>query len=69
MRERVEDRDEPVDGVEGEGRNGGDVTGGEEGGLKEKEEEEGGAELAEGEGAVGRRGWEVGRDSSEWFGG
>lgn len=33
LTERVEDRDEAVDGVEGERADGGDVAGGEEGGL------------------------------------
>lgn len=51
--ERVEDGDEPVDGVEGEGGYGGDVTGGEKGGLEEVEEEEGDAGVGEGEGSVG----------------
>ena len=52
MGEGVEDGDEAVDGVEREGGNGGDVAGGEEGGLEEEEEGEGGAEVGEGEGAV-----------------
>lgn len=50
--EGVEDGDEAVDAVEGEGGDGGDVAGGEEGGLDEVEEEEGGADVGEGEGAV-----------------
>ena len=54
--EGVEDRDEAVDGVEGEGGEGGDVAGGEEGGLEEVEEEEGDAGVGEGEGAVWGRG-------------
>ena len=37
--EGVEDRDEAVDSVEGEGGDGGDVAGGEEGRLEEEEEE------------------------------
>lgn len=48
-----EDGEEAVDAVEGEGGEGGDVGGGEEGGLEVVEEEEGGAEVGEGEGAVG----------------
>lgn len=52
MGEGVEDWDEAVDGVEGEGGEGGDVAGGEEGGLEKIEEEEGGAGVGEGEGAV-----------------
>lgn len=51
--EGVEDGDEAVDCVEGEGRDGGDVAGAEEGALQEEEEEEGGAGVGEGEGAVG----------------
>lgn len=54
--EGVEDWDEAVDGVEGEGSEGGDVAGGEEGGLEEVEEEEGNAGVGEGEGAVLRCG-------------
>lgn len=53
LREGIEDRDETVDGVEREGRDGGDVAGGEEGSLKEEEEEESGAEVSECERAVG----------------
>lgn len=62
--EGVEDWDEAVDGVEGEGGKGGNVAGGEEGGLEEVEEEEGDAGVGEGEGAVLRRGgvgWLSGR--------
>lgn len=51
--ERVEDGDEPVDGVKGERGDGGDVAGGEEGRLEEVEEEEGDAAVGEGEGPVG----------------
>ena len=50
--EGVEDGYEAVDGVEREGGEGGDVAGGEEGGLEEVEEEEGDAGVGEGEGAV-----------------
>lgn len=46
--EGVEDRDEPVDGVEAEGGDGRDVAGGEEGGLEEVEEEEGDAHVGDG---------------------
>lgn len=60
----VEDGEEAVDGVEGEGGEGGDVARGEEGGLEEVEEEEGGAGVGEGEGAVPGRGRAVGRSSS-----
>lgn len=52
MGEGVEDGYETVDRVEGEGGEGGDVAGGEEGGLEEVEEEEGDAGVGEGEGAV-----------------
>lgn len=54
--EGVEDGYETVDGVEGEGGEGGDVAGGEEGGLEEVEEEEGDAGVGEGQGAVLRGG-------------
>ncbi len=54
--EGVEDGDEPVDGVEGEGGDGRDVAGGEEGGLEEVEEEEGDAGVGEGEWSVGGAG-------------
>lgn len=39
MGEGIEDRYEAVDRVKGEGRDGGDVSGREEGGLQEEEEE------------------------------
>lgn len=39
LAEGAEDRDQSVDAVEAEGRDGGDVAGGEEGGLEEVEEE------------------------------
>lgn len=52
LREGREDGDEAVDGVEGEGGNGGDVAGGEEGGLQQVEEEEGDAGVGEGEGPI-----------------
>lgn len=54
--EGVEDGEEPVDRVEGEGGQGGDVARGEEGGLEEVEEEEGDAGVGEGEGPVLLRG-------------
>lgn len=71
--ERVEDGDEAVDGVERKGGDGGDVSGGEKCGLEEEEEEESGAEVGEGEGAVGGllagrslcRGSELGRNSGK----
>lgn len=47
MGEGVENWDEAVDGVEGEGGYGGDVAGGKKCGLKEKKEEEGWAEVSE----------------------
>lgn len=53
MGEGGEDGEEAVDAVEGEGGEGGDVGGGEEGRLEVVEEEEGGAEVGEGERAVG----------------
>ena len=58
MREGVEDRDQAVDGVKGEGGDGRDIANREEGGLDQVEEEEGDAGVGEGQGAVGR-----------WFGG
>lgn len=56
LREGVEDGEEAVDRVEGEGGQGGDVARGEEGGLEEVEEEEGDAGVGEGEGPVLLRG-------------
>jgi len=47
LTERVEDGDESVYGVEGEGRYRCDVAGGEEGGLEEKEKEERCAKVGE----------------------
>lgn len=52
MAERVEDGDEAVDGIEGEGGYTGDVSGGEERGLQEEEEEQRDASVGEGESAV-----------------
>jgi hypothetical protein len=52
LRKGVEDGDQAVDGVEGEGGDRGDVAGAEEGGLQEEEEEEADAGVGEGEGAV-----------------
>ena len=53
MRIRIKDRNEPVHGVEGEGGDGGLVAGAEEGGLEEKEEEEGDTGIAQRKDAVG----------------
>ncbi len=52
MGEGIKDRDEAVDTIKGERGEGGDVAGGEEGGLEEVEEEEGGPDVGESEGAV-----------------
>lgn len=52
MAEGVEEGDEAIDAIEGKGGDGGDVAGAEEGGLQEKEEEEGNASVGEVEGAV-----------------
>ena len=52
MGERVEDRDQAVDGVKGEGGDGSDVAGAEESGLQQEEEEEADAGIRECKGAV-----------------
>ena len=49
MGEGVKDGDQAVDGVERKGGDGGDVAGGEEGGLDEVEEEERGSEVGDGQ--------------------
>jgi len=47
LREGVKDGDEAVDGVETEGRDGGNVASAEEGGLEEGEEKQGDAGVGE----------------------
>lgn len=47
MREGIEDGYETVDRVKGEGRDGGDISCREEGGLQEEEEEQSGPHVGE----------------------
>ena len=53
MGKGIENRDEAIDGVKGEGGYGGDITSAEEGRLEQKEKDQGGAEIGSREGAGG----------------